>query len=122
MIITNNPLVKERLPKETNIVYMKCSYKDILIKVRDLCYTGYILKTHPLSGSVKPNETPYKSIMVSDASLGKTDFPSCELISNAISTYEKFAKLPDRWPKEVLLDFQAVDLSLMQNALKSIDL
>ena len=121
MIITNNPLVKEKLPKDANIVYMNGSYRDILIKVRDLCYIGYVLKTHPLSGSVKPNETPYKSIMVSDASTGKTDFPSCELISNAISTYEKFAKLPNKWPKEVLLDFQAVDLSLMENALKSLD-
>ena len=121
MIITNNPLVKEKLPKDANIVYMSGSYRDILIKVRDLCYIGYVLKTHPLSGSVKPNETPYKSIMVSDASTGKTDFSSCELISNAISTYEKFAKLPNKWPKEVLLDFQAVDLSLMENALKSLD-
>ena len=122
MIITNNPLVKDRLTAVTNVVYMDGSYKDILIKVRDLCFAGYILKTHPLSGSVKPNETPYKSIMVSDRETDKTDFSSCELISNAISTYEKFAKLPDKWPKEVLLDFQAVDFSLMQNALKSIDL
>ncbi len=121
MIITNNPLVEKELAKENNIVYMKCSYKEILIKVRDLCFAGYILKTHPLSGSVKPNETPYKSIMVSDEAAQKTDFASCELISNAISTYEKFAKLPDKWPKEVLVDFQTVDLSLMQNALKSMD-
>jgi hypothetical protein len=47
MIITNNPLVKANLPEETKIVYMKCSYKDILIKVRDLCYAGYFSRLIP---------------------------------------------------------------------------
>lgn len=64
-IITNNPLVKEKLGQDYNVEYYEISYEDVLKKVRDEIYTGYRLLTHPLSGSVKPNETPYKSIMVS---------------------------------------------------------
>lgn len=33
-------------------------------KVRDRIHEGHLLLSHPLSGSVKPNETPYKSVMI----------------------------------------------------------
>ena len=65
-IVTNNPLVKETLENEYHIEFVECSYEEILRKVRNYIYEGYELLTHPLSGSVKPNETPYKSIMVSE--------------------------------------------------------
>ena len=61
-IVTNNPLVKETLENEYHIEFVECSYEEILRKVRNYIYEGYELLTHPLSGSVKPNETPYKSI------------------------------------------------------------
>ena len=65
IIITNNPLVKERLGNEYEVVFTEISYEEVLKKVRTFVYNKHELLTHPLSGSVKPNETPYKSIMVS---------------------------------------------------------
>ncbi len=64
-IITNNPLVREKLGQDYQVEFYECSYEDILEKVKDEVYRGCKLLTHPLSGSVKPNETPYKSVMVS---------------------------------------------------------
>ena len=70
-IVTNNKLVKERFEDKFNIIYIEDnhSYKPVLLKIRDLVHTGYKVLTHPLSGSVKPNETPYKSVIIEE---GKT--------------------------------------------------
>lgn len=66
MIVTNNPLVEKVLSKYYEVRYLpEENYRAILITVRDLVYAGHKLYTHPLSGSVKPNETPYKSVVVS---------------------------------------------------------
>ena len=66
IIITNNPLIVEKLGQEYTVEYEDISYEDTLKKVRNYVYKGHELLTHPLSGSVKPNETPYKSVMVSE--------------------------------------------------------
>ena len=66
MIITNNPLVKEKLGEDYHVEYEELSYEDTLKKVQKMIFQGYRLLTHPLSGSVKPNETPYKSVMLSE--------------------------------------------------------
>lgn len=64
-ILTNNPLVQEKLGTDYTVQYEEISYEDVLRKVRDYIHGGHELLTHPLSGSVKPNETPYKSVMLS---------------------------------------------------------
>ena len=82
-IVTNNPLVRDILGQWYEIDYSDITYREVLVKVRDLIYTGHTLFTHPLSGSVKPNETPYKSILVSKVP-GTYDMDGTELMSNAI--------------------------------------
>ncbi|MCR2043129.1 GrdX family protein [Anaerosalibacter massiliensis] len=115
--ITNNPLVKDKLEKEIFLKYYDISYLELLEKVRDKIHLGYKLLTHPLSGSVKPNETPYKTIIIS-----KTDHLHMEsllTIENSIATTKKMLKnqeLP-HWNKEVLRDFQVIDLSLIEGVI-----
>lgn len=115
--ITNNPLVKDKLEKEIFLNYYDISYLELLKKVRDKIHLGYKLLTHPLSGSVKPNETPYKTIIIS-----KTDHLHMEsllTIENSIATTKKMLKnqeLP-HWNKEVLRDFQVIDLSLIEGVI-----
>ena len=65
IIITNNSMVRDELSANYQVEYEDISYEDVLRKVRDRVYAGHKLLTHPLSGSVKPNETPYKSVMIS---------------------------------------------------------
>ncbi|HAZ36265.1 MAG TPA: GrdX protein, partial [Clostridiaceae bacterium] len=59
IIITNNPLSKEFFNDKYEVQFINGSLMDVLIKVRDLIHKGYVLLTHPLMGSVKPNQTPY---------------------------------------------------------------
>lgn len=120
-IITNNPDVKSKYENEHTVIFVDGGYKDVLLKVRDLVHEGYVLLTHPLMGSVKPNETPYRSVAVSDQKSGKVDTDSVILISEGIETYDKFALFTrfDRGvntPQKLLQDFRLIDLTLISSA------
>jgi hypothetical protein len=123
IIITNNPKIYEKYNDSFEIEYLENkSYFDVLIYTRDKIHMGHKLLSHPLSGSVKPNETPYKSILISNKK-GKMDIDSLILIENSISIYEKFqniSKVPN-WNNQVLEDFMVVDLSLIENTLNNIE-
>lgn len=116
LIVTNNPLVVECLPKDYALDYEKISYRDVLVKVRDLVYSGHRMYTHPLSGSVKPNETPYKSIVVSRNPKGM-DLGEAEIISSSIQTYDKFVPCNRVFTEQVYKDFQLIDYTLLCGAL-----
>jgi len=116
MIVTNNERVKEKFEGEYKVNFYDVSLREILIIVRDLIHKGHKLYTHPLSGSVKPGETVFKSIIVSDAP-GKFSEESLSIIENSIITCDKFGiKFPDL-PDNIKADFQCIDLTLISSAL-----
>lgn len=121
VIITNNPRVRDYY-KDLDNIEMKfidvVGYMDVLKEARDMIHLGKVLLTHPLSGSVKPNETPYKSVALADSALHEVD--SLWLIENAIETYIKFEKnkgIP-QWTERVKADFMVVDFDIFKNALR----
>ena len=62
-IISNNPMVKEQITQQP-VIFIDGSYGDVLIEVKRLIVDDHhVLLSHPLSGSIKPNETFYKSIL-----------------------------------------------------------
>ncbi len=115
LIVTNNPLVPESLPKDYAVDYENITYREILIKVRDLVYGGHRLYTHPLSGSVKPNETPYKSIVISK-NPGKMEAIEAAIISDSIQVFDKFTPMNRELPQRVLRDFRLIDYTLLCGA------
>ena len=120
IIVTNNPLVLEKHGDTHNVIYKEVSYEGILRVVRDRIHEGHSLLTHPLSGSVKPNETPYKSIMIS-AERRRIDEGSVELIENAIQACGKFEFKSDRYRPEVYADFKLIDCTLIESGMASAD-
>lgn len=122
IIITNNPLVVESVADEEHeVIYKEISYEGVLREVRDRIHEGHLLLSHPLSGSVKPNETPYKSVMISRG-MGKMDEGSLAIIENAINSCGKFQFRSDKYRPEVYADFQMIDLTLLQSAIASADM
>lgn len=119
-IITNNPLVAEELAGEDWVVYMDISYEEVLKYVRDRIHEGHRLLSHPLSGSVKPNETPYKSVMVS-TDKGTPEPEEIAIIENAIQSCGKFAFRSDKYRPEVYKDFQLIDWTLISSGMASAD-
>lgn len=120
MVITNNPLVRSRLDDTHEVIYLELSYEELLKVVRDRIYEGHRLLTHPLSGSVKPKETPYKSVLISERK-EKVDGESVRLIKNAILVCQKFQDKSKYYKEEVYKDFQLVDWTLLESGLASAD-
>lgn len=127
IIVTNNKAVKERYEgflKNLSVEYLEDKgCLDVLTGVRDYIHKGYRLETHPMAGSVKPNQNPYKSVMISDHSLEQGEFQEFIMVmENCIMVCREFLErkaLPD-WPEELKKDFRFVDLSLIESAVERI--
>lgn len=116
IIITNNKKVFEKFNDKYLVEYEDSTYKEILIKVRNKVHEGHEVLTHPLASSVKPNETPFKSIIISKKQ-GKLNYNSLTVIENSIGTYDKFPMLQVKWTESVLDDFRTIDLTMIESAL-----
>lgn len=118
-IVTNNPLVRERYEDSFDVIFFEdLPIQDFMMKVRDMCMDGHELLTHPLSGSVKPGETPYKSVLVS-AHKGQADLNGLKLAETAMNAVEKFKFMDKHWSPSVLDDFQLVDYTLISSGIES---
>jgi len=114
-------MVKDRYCKNLDITFVPGQYIDVLKSARDIVHKGSRLITHPLMGSIKPNETPFRSIVLSEGTT--LDVESLAIIENSIAAAEKFQrdnKVPI-WDEHVLDDFRFVDLKLFESALESIE-
>ena len=119
-LITNNPKFKSFKDKRIEVILHENSYMDILEITRDYVHRNYKILTHPLYGSVKPNETVYRTILIEEND--KLDNNSVMLISEAIETFKKFKKnkITPNWTEQVKDDFSVIDYDLLKNAIERI--
>lgn len=120
-MITNNPMVMTSTYENSTIVPVKTlGIMDVLITTRDYLHLGHRLVTHPLTGGLKLNENPYKSVIISEK--GCTyDFNEIALVEQCIASAEKFLK-NKALPKYSLAkerDYMSVDKLLIESRLKS---
>ena len=112
IILTNNPLVCDKSAGQ-NLEFYDTDCLGICRAARDKIHLGHGLVTHPLSGSVKPGETPYKTIIVTGEK-GALDTQGLLLIEESIQTCVKLmASVKKEWSGEILADFQLIDYSLI---------
>ena len=119
IIVTNNPMSKGQFESKYKVVFIEGTMMDVLKKVRNNIHEGYKLLTHPLMSSIKPNETPYRTICISKEKLSKVDLQSLSIIEESIMSTEKFLndfKTP-QWNEKILLDFQLIDSDLINHAI-----
>lgn len=127
ILVTNNPLVKEKYEnraKNLKVEFVEASNcMKVLETARNHMHLGMSLETHPMAGSVKPNQNPYKSILVSDIKEEAEDSNlKLMVMENAITNCREFIQkrpLPD-WEEKYLEDFRFVDHSLIESALSEI--
>jgi len=102
IVITNNPLVNNEI--DGAVYDGNASFVDILTAVRDKVHLGHRLLTHPLSGSVKPGQTPYKSVVITAGSEETTDYESVKLIEDALAVAGTLVDTvhPEAWGKKTL--------------------
>lgn len=118
-IVTNNSKIKESFP-EKDVRLVDTSYIGVLEECRKYIHRGCRLLSHPLYGSVKPNETPYRTVIMAEGE--GLDFQSVELIEDTINTASKFQndKKTPNWIERVMDDFRVIDLDIMTNTISRI--
>jgi len=113
IIVTNNPLTEAGFQDKFRVEFIKAP-ADVLTRVRDLVHAGHLLLTYPLPGGVKPNETPYRSVLVSETK-GAVDEESLRIIEECIRLASCFT--PENIPGRYLSDLQMVNYTLIRAAL-----
>ena len=116
-IITNNPAVKETFPAVSELY--EESVEGVYRLCRDAVHFGAKLISHPLAGSVKPNESPYRSVVLS-ANTAALDMDSLSYIEWAIATLKKLPVKRRAYPERALEDFRTIDLDLIRSAVSAL--
>ncbi|KRM94707.1 hypothetical protein FC24_GL000276 [Loigolactobacillus rennini DSM 20253] len=102
-------------------MFIDGAYADVLASVKKAVIDKHwTLLTHPLSGSLKPNETYYRTVFLDNTHLQYIDMQSLEYIEAAIRVYDKFMRDKPRpqWPAKVLADFAFIDFDIAQSTLQ----
>jgi hypothetical protein len=116
-ILTNNPLTAEKYP--TVSVFHDTTVEDIFKAARDSIHMGALILGHPLSGSVKPNESPFKSLVLSRPG-DELDMQSLQLIEGALAVLYKLGIKNRAYPERAMEDFKVIDLDLLDSAIKGL--
>ncbi|HLR21168.1 MAG TPA: GrdX family protein [Tissierellaceae bacterium] len=112
-IVTNNPSVRD---KYENTIFLEGSFKDVLLRVRDLVHTGSELVNHPLGASIRMFFSPYRSIIIKKGTGSDIEF-HINTIENSIQTYDK--QMESRDPDvENSEDYSFIDEELLNSALE----
>lgn len=121
-LVTNNDRVYEKYKDVCNVILME-NYEAVMIKVRDLVYDRHILLTHPQASSLKPNQTPYRSIAVYPK--GNDDnMKDIMLIEKCLEVYyqwQEIAPSPKGYAPKVDEDFKTIDLSVVDGFMPRIE-
>lgn len=116
-LITNNEKVNDAYADQCDVLFVVGTDRDVMRKVRDLVHEGYSLLTHPLSGSLKPGETPFRSVLVDKTKKDSVDDFSLNLIETCIQALDKFRVRYEHLSEQKLEDFRHVDLSIIESAI-----
>ncbi|PSW20642.1 GrdX [Photobacterium sanctipauli] len=116
----------------THIKITHCDHIDDVLKLtRNKVHLGAKLISHPLAGSVKPHETPYRSIVILNQQQG-LDMESLNTIEQAIERYQILCKpnpkhirltaseIHRQYPEKQNSDFQFIDLQLVKSSLSAL--
>ena len=109
ILVTNNDRAAEKWGDKV---------EQVLLKTRDLIHTNHKLLTHPQASSLKPNQTPYRTILLYNET-GKSDAGDIRLIEEAIEAFNKWTaikKVP-KYDEKIAYDYKTIDLSMIENVI-----
>lgn len=117
-VVSNNPMTKNNFASKYDVEFIEGNVIEVFKVIRDYVHLGHKILSHPLMSSIKPNETPYRTVILSKNRDTNTDVDSLMLIENSIMTTEKFLRdfNTPNWSEEILLDFQLIDYDLISHA------
>ena len=117
-VITNNPKMRE-IPREGEIIHINLLWQegglgDVLKRARDLVHQGWRLLNHPLASSLKPNQTPYKTLILSQGT--DLDSQSLRVLEGAIAMKENLGTFSGG-EELIMEDLQTIELEACKEVL-----
>lgn len=110
--VTNN----RKIIDSDKVIRVDGGYRDVLIRVRDLVYSGHRLISHPLNASLGMFFSPVRSILVSQR-LNKLDEDSVLIIENSILKYDlTLGKRKEDYKN--IRDYELIDFDLYKSSLE----
>lgn len=106
---------------DVEICFVEGHLKNVLYKALNMVGEGHKLLSHPLMGSIKPNQTPYKSILMG-RNKQEADMADLKIMENCLNKVEAMVNekfvldLDALWGE----DLQLVDKDLISNGLISL--
>lgn len=118
ILVTNNDRAAKKYADLVGEVCLLNSYEEVLTKARDLIYTHHKLLTHPQASSLKPNQTPYRSILLYQEGV-KENTEDILLIEKAIEVFDKWNEIRrvPAYDEKIAYDFKTIDLSMIENVI-----
>lgn len=120
-VVTNNPQAYEYWEgSESNHIHVLWhggGFLEVLMAVRDMVHLGWRLLNHPLASSLKPNQTPYKTLVLARGT--KLDFQSLQMVEGAIGMVNRLGSFPGS-NAQVLADLQLIDLEVSKDVFQHI--
>ena len=119
LIITNNPIVKNI--NNAEICFVRGDQRQVLYQVLNKVAGGHNLLSHPLAGSIKPEDNPYRSVVLS-SSTAETDLSNLNMLEYCLGKVESGVRdgMQSRQLDQLARDFQMIDKELLDNALQSL--
>lgn len=119
MCVSNN---SDLAGKVRELVLCDGSALSVIKKARDYVHVGWRIAANPLYGNFKPNQQPYRTILLyrQDGD-GTADIESLTLIENALRVFEdaQIVRVPGEYPAATEKDFRYLDFVLMEETLKT---
>jgi len=119
LIITNNPIVKNI--DNAEICFVKGDQRQVLYQVLNKVAGGHTLLSHPLAGSIKTEDNPYRSVVLS-TSITEADLSTLNMLEYCLGKVESGVRdgMQSRQLDQLARDFQMIDKELLDNALQSL--
>ena len=119
--VTNNSYIVERV---SNTHLVRGSALDVLIKARDMIHIGWSLVTNPLYGNFKPNQQPYRTIVLCKREKIENLSPNLDNLPHleeAIAIYKRAAVIrkPGELPEKAEADFRELDFMLLLESFRN---
>ncbi len=116
LILTNNSKVESEF---SNTVLVEGSFREVLIKAKEMVYEGHKIISYPLAASIRMMYSPTRSILIS-LEANSLDERSIEIIDASIEKYDLTmgARSVDEKNKK---DYEIIDYDLIISAIREND-
>lgn len=118
VLLTNNPRYEGR--DELPVDYRAGAAGIEIVRAgRDLIHLGWTLLNHPLYGNFRPNQQPYRTLLLSKDDKAAFDEYGLRLIEEAMGVYTACVKplTPQLTPERMRRDCAVIDEELLKETL-----